>query len=503
MATEDVVIRLRVDDSELRRARRGYFDVPSSNVPTSGLTGSATASFVIAGVAGSITRNPSSAGGRNLLWNQIVDAELDGIAPGLRRDRVGGILGNADRDAIKAGVKDFAAEAYYRGYDFGDGINTQMSHRAKMFSAGWRADSPVWLPELETVRNRIDINNLIEQNGSVRRPGAVSGTAAVQREIGHIVGSGGAEKPLSVPRIVFTEPLLREKLNTGLTGPGIIGRTASAAKDFGSNIKGSAAYQNFMPGMLGGKVQQFPAFGTVTLDGIKDIAGRLGIITSAGGSMAVAKQMSDARTAYFKKLMITGEQPDANYLNLGFKRVLSGMQETTSNLVANILYEVPSVLFEGISIGTNFLAKLAGFSGWDDNLVGMAVDMVGMDFKEALGLTEEDYGKVAEAQSAWNKAYKSLQEQTRAQARRSSDDVAQRMQGLGADGVSLDELSKSIYKNVEKKMLIQADQNFNSTNPFPTSRDVNPYGTDGGSDLADYAMGAWGLAARGISALFD
>lgn len=471
MATEDVVIRLRVDDSALRKAegRGGSRDFVIAGEAQRRnydllLDNPVLAEAAVAGAAGSyFSTSANIAGG--------IGTPTAALSPSKRRRADATIRNVISSSAIPTFDPVTVAETLDRSAvsDF----DTKIGYVPNAFQFTG-LDRAVF----RWTRN-FDTEMKAQQYRYNKRPGSVSGTAARQLELGHIVGSGGTLTPFGIPDSVFTDPLKPDTLNTGLTGPGIIKRTASKAQDFASSIAARPGYQNFMPSMLGGNAQKLTVFNNLSADSIKEAIGRFGVITSAVGMMAVAKQMSEARAEYFKKLMLTNEQPDPAYLNLGFKKMLSGIQETTGNLVVNTMFDVPSVLFEGLGIGR----VVGAITGSSPSVVGMAIDMVGMDFKEALGLTEADYAKVADSQSAWRKAYKSLQEQTRAQAKRSSDDVAARMQGLGADGASLDELSRSIYKNVEKKMLIQADRNFNETNPFPTSRDVNPYGTDGDSGL--------------------
>lgn len=210
-------------------------------------------------------------------------------------------------------------------------------------------------------------------------------------------------------------------------------------------------------------------FSSLSVDSLKEVAGQIGIITSAMALMATASEVGNARHEYYKKLLLTDETPNPEYIQAGFKSMVNKVSETVGNLTYNIMFDVPAVLLEGIG------------SIFADNpeVWGLAIDKIGMSWREGLGLTEADYNRVAEGQKAWMKSWNRLQEQVNAQSKRQSRDVAARMQGLGLSGANLDDLSDAVFKELKYPALLNAAKEFENVRPFPTARDVNPYGVDG------------------------
>lgn len=434
MPTEDVVIRLRVDDTELRR-RLGELRGRTAGVANVYVDSPDLVNLAAAGAAGSVF-----AGGRPI--GPSVSASM---REARLRKRVAEALG---------GTMPPHEQAEFQDRQVSTDFDRKSGYQYNSFRKVGLDPVPF------TWQHNFDLDEQL-RNMRPPKPGVMTPEQIrLERALFSMPGDTWDSR--------WREPA---RLTTGLGPPSLLQRGAARAKDFGTALvsgeRGLFYGQSFYNRVRDLKLSDL-GLKNLSFNAVKEAASRVGIVTSAVGAMAVASDMSKARSEYFQKLLLTDETPNPDYLNLGFKKTLGKIQDTWGKLTLNTMFEVPSVILEGL--GSVFGANEA---------FGMAIDTVGMQWKETLGLTEQDYTRVAELQSAWNKGWQRMKEQVLEQAKRQANSVAARLANLGADGVPLADLEKTVYKVIKTPLLRKADAEFRDTNPFPTSRDVNPYGVDG------------------------
>jgi len=213
---------------------------------------------------------------------------------------------------------------------------------------------------------------------------------------------------------------------------------------------------------------------------IKELGATIGVVTGVLELMEATNQMATSRNDYYKKLMLTDEIPDGNYLKGGLTAMMDRIAVKAGSLSYTVLYALPAAILEG---GVGLFMEDQNAEAY-----GMALDMVSQSLRDELGLNADSYKQLRVDQFAWGESHAKLMGQVREATSKQSKDVATRMQGLGLSGASRSDLKDSVFKNLIGPAIDKAGENFEKSNPFPTNRDVNPYGPDDGGGALDLAL---------------
>lgn len=258
--------------------------------------------------------------------------------------------------------------------------------------------------------------------------------------------------------------------------PSLIQRTAHTVGSPFANVK-SIIKSDF-------KATPIPFSKASVVSSLKEVAPMVGVITGAMELMALSTKMSEARSSYYKQLMLTGELPDGDIVSMSFSAEVDRISDMVSGLSYNVMYSMPAAILDvGHEFGVRFYEALGGTVDNKERF-GMAVDMVGQSMRDSLGLNAEGYAQVRVAQNRWDASFSKMLAQTKATVRKQSNDVAARMQGLGLTGVSRSDLSDSVNLKLLGPAIDKNRATFEGSNPRRTARDVNPYGPDSGSGTA-------------------
>lgn len=273
---------------------------------------------------------------------------------------------------------------------------------------------------------------------------------------------------------MFQRPLRPSTRHSGR--PSLIQRTAHTVGSKFANVK-SIIKSDF-------KATPIPFSKVSVVSSLKEVAPMVGVITGAMELMALSTKMSEARSSYYKQLMLTGELPDGDIVSMGFSAEVDRISDMVTGLSYNVMYSMPAAILDvGHEFGVRFYEALGGTVDNKERF-GMAVDMVGQSMRDSLGLNAEGYAQVRVAQNRWDASFSKMLAQTKATVRKQSNDVAARMQGLGLTGVSRSDLSDSVNLKLLGPAIDKNRATFEGSNPRRTARDVNPYGPDSSSGTA-------------------
>lgn len=266
---------------------------------------------------------------------------------------------------------------------------------------------------------------------------------------------------------VFQRPLGTATVATG--------RQAGLYRRISSNLDKTLKIGKFnrrVEGIIAKQLTSSPIFGKVSLGQLKEIAPMVGVITGAMEVLEATNQIASARSEYYKKLLLTDEVPDGDYISEGYNIMLDRIGLKAGTLSHTVLYSVPSTILE-LGVGV-FLED----GGTNEKALGMALDMVSQSLRDELGLNADAYQQLRVSQDRWQESYTKLLGQVKSTTSKQAQDVAARMQGLGLSGVSRSDLKDSAFTHLIGPAIDKADAEFQKSNPFPTNRDVNPYGVD-------------------------
>ncbi len=274
-------------------------------------------------------------------------------------------------------------------------------------------------------------------------------------------------------------------ISTSSKTPGTFSRakaalTGLAAKQIGNaKLIGKGTYQGLKWGMTNAPK---------TLPMLKWVGERTGVskLTAligsgeavAVGALLAANDIANARSDFFKQ-MLNSDTPISDFDAVLADRIGSWgdkARDMFAGFSKTVTIELPALINSGIFA---FHRVIAGDK--DDQKIlewEMATDMLRQDFIEHTGLNREEYAALARAQNAWTKASQKILQDTKKFARKQAEDVAQRLRGFGAAGISQNELENIVYRDTKWPLQRKAYNDFERANPFPTTKLVNPYQGD-------------------------
>lgn len=292
---------------------------------------------------------------------------------------------------------------------------------------------------------------------------------------------------------ILDAPLESGSVTTGrATRPGLMSRAANNVRTVASDARAAGrAIKN--TNFVSSRNFKTP-FSTTSLGQLKEVGAMVGVIGGGIELLEVTNQIAEARSEYYKKLMLGEELPDGDYIAQGFGTMIDRVGVGLGSLSYKVMYALPATLLE---LGATTYEYLGG--SVNTEAFGMALDMVSQSLRDELGLNADAYQQVRVNESAWQQSYTKLLGQIKTQTAKQADDVAARMQGLGLSGVSRADLKDSAYTHLIGPAIDKGVKEFEETNPYPTNRSVNPYGPDADTNLLAGALEVAGRVANPLS----
>lgn len=470
MATEDVVIRLRVDDSELRRRADGLRGRNATVVPTSFDSSSAVAgaeAAAVGGLAGSQFRGSS-------ISKPIIDTKLN-----LQE------LRNATQRAValskKMGIgtpEGIAAAVQREG--FAKAMRSYDDSRSY-----WSYDEDGWRVEPQTVRGEVSYRQRNYDTFKAAETQKAVEEALKHRRLGDFVTSGGTSSFDLRPDLPVALPDTNVSRIGGIYGPVTPmykkpGFVRKLGQPFGELINSeSVALSNAFNNAASLRSFKTPAGkwnwgGAEAISLSKSVAPILSI-TALG---ALSDQLGNARSEYMKKVLVGGDLPDSSYV--------------ADTLGIELAKNVGSVLSKAGMIPLDFgLGAISIFNwAWESAFGGGAdasnrnwldweinVDSTRQALRDAVGLNDQAYAEVERQQDLYFRAKQKATNAARDAAKKIGADIGMRLKGAGLNNMSIEELAEKFkgYNDIEGQLIRKAQAEFKASVVKPTKRDVNPY----------------------------
>lgn len=203
-------------------------------------------------------------------------------------------------------------------------------------------------------------------------------------------------------------------------------------------------------------------------------------VVSAVGAVALTKKLSDARSDYMRKVLVAGEIPESNYV----VDLVSIESAKEAGKFMGRLGLLPLEFGMGlISSYNNAYESIAGEGANPNNRNWLdweiRVDSTRQVLMDFVGANDLAYAEVERQQDLYYRALSRAQNAAREAAKRIGADIGSRLTALGLNNLSMDELAEKFknYGGIEDQLLRKATNEFKKSNVLPSKRDVNPYWT--------------------------
>ncbi|MCZ7608497.1 MAG: hypothetical protein M5U25_21130 [Planctomycetota bacterium] len=475
MATEDVTIRIRVDDSELRRARARAAVTPAISAPIS------PNQAIAAGLAGSVFgvdvgSKLSEMRQRALALNERTKLALE-LAGRL------GVPTTSERLAVQTARGSIARQLseYDRSADYGGVGKRYFTYGEDGFSI----EKTISVGEHQLVLFK-ERNYDLDFLGDKARIAAHASKGNPSDFFGHLIGSRFNVQGNKNLVSAIEEDILKEPIQPTRVG-GIFGPTAPKYKK---------------PGLVRGTLEDIGVSARSTLSSLKfpkpeidfswatakkdfktsalPLLRQAAPWATAAGIGALATSFNQARSSYMNKVLVAGDVPDSNYV-VDFVSIEAA--KSAGRMLGKIGL-LPLELGMGlISLYNTAWESMFGDGANPNNRRWMDweinVDSTRQLLRDAVGANDTAYAEVERQQDLYYKAMNRAQNAAREEAKRIGADIGQRLMDLGLNNMTLDQLAEKFknYGGIEEQLLARATREFKASNVLPTKRDVNPYWT--------------------------
>jgi hypothetical protein len=205
----------------------------------------------------------------------------------------------------------------------------------------------------------------------------------------------------------------------------------------------------------------------------------LGGAVGVGLGLKYVQSVNDTRNQYIRESLEKGEIPDPQEMN---RRILSdvGDQLIEANTwlkrgLHTWLVGTPVALRMGLVRALNWMGSQFGPGGQiPENEEDLALTEYYFETQDYFGVNDEAYKKIHNAQKEWSRKRKKAGDEAVKEAKRLSEQVADRLMNLGMTGLNRGQLESIAQKWIVKDMEQKIVRDFESATPYPTERDVNP-----------------------------